>query len=278
RDQIPYRGIFLPSVPDVVDGRSCPHGGNGDFRHFDLVARPIGEARIGGERRAPQGQFNGDGHGDGPTSHAPPPGWPRRARNPREGSYARIAPTMNRAVHPPTTASEIQLIWQQKINADHAHTAAANVDQTRWTSCDLICVRGATLPDVPTGMGKTIVGRREGMFDNLHDGPVTCVGAWVSQHFGITVPRKVHRRKVRGPNGLTLVTIRHSIPIDRASSAERSARLRRREGDGGLQMNSKWTKLAAAGALTLCTAGTALAGSVTQPGETVGLNAGTPLP
>src|SRR5262249_42743158 len=61
RDQIPYRGVFLPSVPDVVDGRSCPHGGNGDFRHFDLVARPIGEARIGGERRAPQGQSNGDG-------------------------------------------------------------------------------------------------------------------------------------------------------------------------------------------------------------------------
>jgi hypothetical protein len=48
----------------------------------------------------------------------------------------------------------------------------------------LICVRGATLPDVPTRIGKTIIGRREGMFDNLHDGPVTCVGAWVSQHFG----------------------------------------------------------------------------------------------
>src|SRR5499426_621159 len=120
RDQIPYRGVFLPSVPDVVNGRSCPHGGNGDFRHFDLVARPIGEARIRSERRAPQGQFNGDGHGDGPTSHVPPPGSPRRARNPRAGSYARIAPTMNRAAHPPTTASEIQLIWQQKINADHA--------------------------------------------------------------------------------------------------------------------------------------------------------------
>ena len=28
------RAKFLPSVPDVVDGRSCPHGGNGDFRHF----------------------------------------------------------------------------------------------------------------------------------------------------------------------------------------------------------------------------------------------------
>src|SRR5262249_19182633 len=44
-----------------------------------------------------------------------------------------------------------------------------------------------------------------------------------------------------------------------------------------LQMNSKWTKLAAAGALSLCTAAPALAGSVTQPGETVGLNTGTPL-
>src|SRR5262249_39398974 len=103
---------LLPNVSDVVDGRSGPHGGNGDFRHFDLAARPIGKARIGGERRAPQGQFNGDGRGDTPTSHAPPPGSPRRARNPREGSYARIAPTMNSAVHPPTTASEIQLIWQ----------------------------------------------------------------------------------------------------------------------------------------------------------------------
>src|SRR6516164_10733979 len=44
-----------------------------------------------------------------------------------------------------------------------------------------------------------------------------------------------------------------------------------------LQMNSKWTKLAAAGFLSLCTAAPALAGSVTQPGETVGLNTGTPL-
>ena len=41
---------------------------------------------------------------------------------------------------------------------------------------------------------------------------------------------------------------------------------------------SKWTKLAAAGALSLCTAVPALAGSVTQPGETVGLNVGAPLP
>ena len=42
-------------------------------------------------------------------------------------------------------------------------------------------------------------------------------------------------------------------------------------------MNSKWTKLAAVGVLSLCTAAPALAGSVTQPGETVGLNTGTPL-
>ena len=43
-------------------------------------------------------------------------------------------------------------------------------------------------------------------------------------------------------------------------------------------MNSKWTKLAAVGVLSLCTAVPALAGSVTQPGETVGLNTGAPLP
>src|SRR5262252_4374464 len=42
-------------------------------------------------------------------------------------------------------------------------------------------------------------------------------------------------------------------------------------------MNSKWTKLAAVGFLWLCGAAPALAASVTQPGETVGLNAGTPL-
>src|SRR5262249_20487107 len=42
-------------------------------------------------------------------------------------------------------------------------------------------------------------------------------------------------------------------------------------------MNSKLTKLATAGFLSLCTAAPALAASVTQPGETVGLNAGTPL-
>src|SRR4029434_7809161 len=46
----------------------------------------------------------------------------------------------------------------------------------------------------------------------------------------------------------------------------------------GANMNSKLTKLATAGFLSLCTAAPALAGSVTQPGETVGLNAGAPLP
>src|SRR6516162_6071629 len=45
----------------------------------------------------------------------------------------------------------------------------------------------------------------------------------------------------------------------------------------GLNMNSKLTKLAAASFLWLCGAAPALAASVTQPGETVGLNAGTPL-
>src|SRR5262249_48115095 len=83
--------------------------------------------------------------------------------------------------------------------------------------------------------------------------------------------------KVRGRNCLNLVTVGHSIPIDQASSAERSATLRRRLGAMEAYMNSKWTKLAAVGVLSLCTAAPALAGSVTQPGETVGLNVGAPL-
>ena len=43
-------------------------------------------------------------------------------------------------------------------------------------------------------------------------------------------------------------------------------------------MTSKFAKLAAASVLSLCTAASALAGSVTQPGETVGLASGAPLP
>jgi hypothetical protein len=80
-----------------------------------------------------------------------------------------------------------------KCNADHAHTAAANVDQTRRTSCDLICVGEATLPDVQTRIGKTIMGRREGMFDNLHDGSVTCIGAG-----GVTAFRQQFQNKFIG--------------------------------------------------------------------------------
>src|SRR5262249_22836111 len=145
RDQIPDRSIFLPSVSDVVDRRPCPYGSDRNLRHLDLIARPIGKAGIGGERPTSQAQPKGDGNGERPTSHVPPPGSPRRARNPRAGSYARIAPIMNSAVHPPTTASEIQLIWQLKCNAEHAHTAAANADQKRRTSCDFdMCPRGHT--------------------------------------------------------------------------------------------------------------------------------------
>jgi hypothetical protein len=42
-------------------------------------------------------------------------------------------------------------------------------------------------------------------------------------------------------------------------------------------MNTKLTTLAAAGLLSLSAAAPALAGSVTQPGETVGVAAGAPL-
>src|SRR5215467_12267372 len=68
-----------------------------------------------------------------------------------------------------------------------------------------------------------------------------------------------------------------SWPIDQVRF---SGTVRHTTAPGGrwsLQMNSKWAKLAAVGVLSLCTAAPALAGSVTQPGETVGLNTGTPL-
>jgi hypothetical protein len=45
-----------------------------------------------------------------------------------------------------------------------------------------------------------------------------------------------------------------------------------------MKMNNNLTKLATAGVLSLCAAVSALAGSVTQPGETVGVAAGAPLP
>jgi hypothetical protein len=93
-----------------------------------------------------------------------------------------------------------------------------------------------------------------------------------------TVSKKLHGWKVRVRNCLDLVTIGRSIltPLTRSGSAERSAGAW--GAMGSLPMSSKWTKLAAAGALSLCTAVPALAGSVTQPGETVGLNTGAPLP
>src|SRR5215470_7481183 len=102
-----------------------------------------------------------------------------------------------------------------------------------------------------------------------------CVGVTA---FRQQFPEKSIGERCEGRNCLNLVTIGHSISHDQVSSAERSAKLRRLGGDGRIQMNSKLTKLAAAGALSLCTAVPALAGSVTQPGETVGLNAGAPLP
>src|SRR6516164_1497915 len=94
-----------------------------------------------------------------------------------------------------------------------------------------------------------------------------------------TVPKKVQSWKVRGHNCLDVVTIGQKHWAHRPGEVQRNGppHLRRLGGEGSSHMNSKWTKLAAAGALSLCTAAPALAGSVTQPGETVGLNAGTPL-
>ena len=117
-----------------------------------------------------------------------------------------------------------------------------------------------------------------GILDNLRDGPMSCVGR-AGDSISATVPTKVHGWKVREGNCLNLVTIGHSILTHRPGEVQRNGPPHYGAwGRWGLQMKSKLTKLAAAGALTLCIAAPALAGSVTQPGETVGLNAGAPLP
>src|SRR5262249_32223300 len=131
-DQIPDRSIFLPSVPDVVDRRPCPYGSDGNLRHLDLTTRPIGKAGIGGERHASQGESNGDGHSE--TSHVPP-----QARHDAQEVLARDRTQgsdheQSRAFADNRERNPIDLAV--KCNADHAHTAAANVDQTRRTSCD----------------------------------------------------------------------------------------------------------------------------------------------
>jgi len=52
---------------------------------LDLIARPIGKAWIGSERYSSQGQFDGNGHSDGPTVHVPPPGSPAAQEEPSRG-------------------------------------------------------------------------------------------------------------------------------------------------------------------------------------------------
>src|SRR6516165_9742080 len=113
------------------------------------------------------------------------------------------------------------------------------------------------------------------MFDNLRDGPVPCVVRVGEQHFGNS------SKKGRCEEAIAST----SSPSGRSILAHRPGEVQRNGPPnygawgamGELQMKSKLTKLAAAGVLSLCTAAPALAGSVTQPGETVGLNTGTPL-
>ena len=49
RHQRAHLGIVLPLVLDVVERRTCPHGGQRDFRHLGLDAWPVRIARIGGK-------------------------------------------------------------------------------------------------------------------------------------------------------------------------------------------------------------------------------------
>src|SRR5262249_31006555 len=119
RDEFLQLGVVLPRLADRIDRWAGPHCGDRELRHLRLRARPVGVARTGAVGRAPGGAGR-DRRGceDRVAHHASlhaaphvsPPGPPRRAMKPRDGSYAMIAPTMNTARQPSTTASEIQLI------------------------------------------------------------------------------------------------------------------------------------------------------------------------
>src|SRR5262249_53467121 len=136
-----------------------------------------------------------------------------------------------------------------KCKADDAHTAAANVDQTRRTSCDLICVRGATLQTFQQELAKP-------SWDAARECSTICVmdqcHAWArgGDSISATVPKKVH---VRGAIAST------SSPSSRSILAHRPGEVQRNGPPhygawgamGELQMNSKLTKLAAAGVLSL---------------------------
>ena len=81
-------------------------------------------------------------------------------------------------------------------------------------------------------IGETHLGAQMGMFDNLRDGSMLCL-ARRCDSISATVLKKVRGASGAGAICLNLVTIGHSIPIDQASSAERSATLTAPGGDGG---------------------------------------------
>src|SRR5881409_1154885 len=92
-----------------------------------------------------------------------------------------------------------------------------------------------------------------------------------------TVPRKVDWEVAREANCLNSVIIKYCFGCG-SDQLQRNGPYDAWPSEGRIEMNRTLTKLAAAGALSLCAAVPALAGSVTQPGETVGLNTGAPLP
>ena len=67
-----------------------------------------------------------------------------------------------------------------------------------------------------------IIGRHEGMFDNLHDGPVTCVGVWVSQHFGKQFPEKPIGERCEGAIASTSSPSGRSILAHRPGEVQRN--------------------------------------------------------
>src|SRR4051794_5039917 len=93
-----------------------------------------------------------------------------------------------------------------------------------------------------------------------------------------TLRRALPRPKCRNQSDLCDAHCRHESKTWNA--AERSRHELRCRGaiSREIKMRKMLVKFATAGMLSLCSVASALAGSVTQPGETVGLAAGAPLP
>src|SRR5205809_858257 len=116
------------------------------------------------------------------------------------------------------------------------------------------------------------------MFDNLRDGPVPCVrrvgpmAFW--QQFSNKVDRARGERQIASTGSPSNIAL--AVALTSFSGTVRTTPVGPCEGRTTSEQDID--EIGGSRCLVACTAASALAGSVTQPGETVGLATGAPLP